>query len=836
MIGINPNPSEEDVKTKIVLPALLDAGWKHENFLTEYNLLSDRNRIVPQTGRLEPVGQKSQRPDIILCTNIFQPLAVIEVKRLDRLDSVGLDQAIGYARILNVPLAYATAGHGFVECNLKTGQQRTLSLAQFPTPDELWRLFCTAQGIIKEEDQAALAKTRYFHDEGKVQGRTLPRYYQMVAIESVVQAIVGFHRRRLLLVMATGTGKTYTALQIVFRLKQAGVIRRVLYLADRNKLVDQAMAAGFDDIAPCIKITEGKIDTHHEIYFGLYQQLSTGSKTGGTGVAGRVGVAGEVGVASQNDEESQEKTSSLIDLYQTLRPDFFDLIIVDECHRGSAAEESSWREILEYFHSAIQLGLTATPNTKDGADNTAYFGDPIFTYSLKRGIDEGYLAPYRVIRINLDKDKTGWMPEPGQLDDAGNEIPQKLYTLNDYDRTIVLPDRIKRVAQIINDFQHKSLGEMAKTIVFCATQNHALRMRDALRELNPQQMKQNSNYVVRMTSSDEEGKALYTQFCSTSEEYPVMVTTSKLLTTGADTKGTKLIVLDANIKSHTEFKQIIGRGTRIAPECDKLSFTILDFRRVTEIFNDPDFDGDPEDLQEVGDPAVDDPIFKPRLPKDGQDKSATDQRGAASREGSEGKPTEPPIVKPRSEHIVSGVDFIVEDAEVIFLDQDGKLNRVPLRDFARERILTEFPDSENFAESWIAAPSKSKFIQGMESQGVFFQDLRHELRQELGQDSVDEYDIVNHIAFNQELMTRKERAEHARQNIALRHYDQKQQELLHEILEIYEQRGFEEIEKPAVFRTPRFQAYGGAPQIIKSIGGKDGKAGFTFAMSLLLYK
>lgn len=831
MSGINPNPSEEDVKIKVVLPALQQVGWKHENFLTEYNLFSDKYHLVPQSGHVEKVVQKHQRPDIILCTNIFEPLAVIEIKRMEVPDSTGLDQAIGYAKILNVPLAYATAGHGFVEYNLKTGQQRTLNLEQFPNPKELWRLFCVAHGIVAQEDQDALAQARYFHDEGKQHGQMVPRYYQLVAIDSVVQAIVGHHRRRLLLVMATGTGKTFTAMQIVFRLRQARVIRRVLYLADRNKLVDQAMSAGFENIAPCVKITGGKIDTHHEIYFGLYQQLSTSNKTGG------------VGNADRDDQEGE--STSLLELYQKLRPDFFDLIIVDECHRGSASEESSWREILEYFHPAIQLGLTATPNTKDGADNTAYFGAPIFTYSLKKGIEEGFLAPYRVIRIDLDKDRTGWMPEPGQLDDAGNEIPQKLYTVSDYDRTIVLPDRIKRVAQIINDFQHNSLDDMAKTIVFCTTQNHALRMRDALRELNPQRMQENSNYIVRMTSSDEEGKALYTQFCSTSEDYPVMVTTSKLLTTGADTKGTKLIVLDAVIRSHTEFKQIIGRGTRLAPECGKTSFTILDFRRVSEIFNDPDFDGDPEELLEIGDPTADDPIFQPRDKTDDSDQSNSTQAGDDANNKGEGagtgseneQPGQPPVTQ-RTEHIVSGLEFTVEDAMVIYLDAQGKAMRTPLRDFARERILNEFHDREHFVRSWLAAKSKSKLIDEMQANGVFFQELRQDLGQglDLAPDNLDEFDIVNHVAFDQALMTRKERAEHGRHNAILQGYDAKQQKLLSEIFDVYEQRGFEEIEKPAMLRTPRFQPYGGVPQIIKSIGGKDGKAGFNFALSMLLYQ
>ncbi|MBU3844382.1 MAG: DEAD/DEAH box helicase family protein [Candidatus Anaerobiospirillum pullicola] len=821
MSGINPHPSEEDVKTKIVIPALLQAGWSHENFLTEYNLRSDKYQIVPQTGQVEQIAQKQQRPDIILCTNIFHPLAVIEVKRSE-LDSAGIDQAIKYAKTLQVPLAYATAGHGFVEYNLKTGQQRSLSLTDFPSLNELWSSYCTALGITAAADQQNLAKAQYFRDEGTVHGRLIPRYYQMVAINSVVQAIVGLHRRRLLLVMATGTGKTYTAMQIVFRLKQAGVIHRVLYLADRNKLVDQAMSAGFESIAPCLKITGGKIDTHHEIYFGLYQQLSTSRKA----------VSADV-----DSEDAEAQVTSLIDLYRKLPPDFFDLVIVDECHRGSAAEESSWREILEYFHPAIQLGLTATPNTKDGADNTAYFGEPVFTYSLKKGIEEGFLAPYRVIRIDLDKDKTGWMPELGQLDDNGQEIPPKLYTVSDFDRTIVLPDRIKRVAQIINDFQHNSLGDMAKTIVFCATQNHALRMRDALRELNPQHMQENSNYIVRMTSNDEEGKALYAQFCSISEEYPVIVTTSKLLTTGADTKGTQLIVIDANIKSHTEFKQIIGRGTRLAPENGKTSFTILDFRRVSEIFNDPDFDGEPDELQEVGDPASDDPIFKPKAKaattdKQGSTKAAITNRDANDHDAAKSNQPHGTESRKRSEHVVSGVEFTVVDANVLYLDETGKRMSTPLRDFAKQRILSEFPASEDFTHSWLTAKSKADIIAEMERQGVFFSDLR----QVLGQDNLDEFDIVNHIGFNKELMTRSERAEQARHSAIMQRYDARQQQLLRELIAVYEDQGFEAIEKPVVLKAPRFQAYGGVPQIIASIGGADGKDGYRQALSLLLYQ
>lgn len=838
MIGINPNPSEEDVKTKVVIPALLRAGWKPENYLTEYNLCHDRYHIVPQTGQVEKIAPKAQRPDIILCSHIFHPLAVIEVKRSDLLDSAGIDQAKAYAKTLHVPFAYATAGHGWVEYNLKTGQQRTLKLGEFPSLQELWRSYCTALGI-DAEAQHQLAQTRYFHDEGTVHGQIVPHYYQMVAINSVVLAVVGYHRRRLLLVMATGTGKTYTALQIVFRLKQAGVIRRVLYLADRNKLVDQAMGSGFERIGPCVKISGGKLDTHHEIYFGLYQQLSSERK----GQAPAPSPDPSLGPSPEPSPEPslgagavaapERKENSLLDLYQTLLPDFFDLIIVDECHRGSAAEESSWREILEYFRPAIQLGLTATPNTKDGADNIAYFGAPIFTYSLKQGIEEGFLAPYRVVRFDLDKDRTGWMPQPGQLDDEGKEIPPKLYTLSDFDRTIVLPDRIFRVAELINDYQHKCLGAMAKTIVFCATQNHALRLRDALRELNPGQ---NSNYIVRMTSDDEEGKALYSQFCSTSEEYPVMVTTSKLLTTGADTKGVKLIVLDANIKSQTEFKQIIGRGTRLAPDCGKLSFTILDFRRVTELFNDPDFDGAPDELQEAGDPAADDPIFKPTQ-RDDSDDSGTKAGGRSEQDDGDGNAGQDGHFgggggTKRHEYIVSGVEFSVQDAQVSYFDPDGRRHQLPLRDFARERILSTFPDREDFMRCWQEAKSKAQLIQGMEQKGVFFSDLR----QALGQDNLDEYDIVDHIAFDQHLRTRAERAEQARHSPELERYDLKQQQLLGELIDVYEQHGIAEIEKPALLKTPRFQAYGGAPKIISSIGGKAGKVGFNLALSSLLYR
>lgn len=557
--------SEEETKLRYITPALQHAEWSTHMMLMEYSLQKDRFRIVPgQNETAKIVASSRNRPDYLLCKSVNFPIAVVEAKSTAKTAADGVDQAKQYAQILDLPFAYSSAGDKFIEFDFTTGKQTEFALDAFPSPELLWKRWCKARGLEDEYKRKQLENALYYTtDDGKI-----PRYYQMIAINKTVNAVIA-GRKRILLVMATGTGKTYTAFQIVWRLlKGAKAVKNVLYLADRNPLVDQTIVGDFQPFKNLnTKIRNRKIDTSHQVYFGLYQQLKGGDE----------------------DEEGE----SLADVYKQVSPDFFDLIIVDECHRGSAREESSWRAILDYFHSAVQIGLTATPSHKTGADNAEYFGQPIYTYSLKQGIEDGFLAPYQVVRVLLDKDRDGWEPDEGEKDLNGNEIPKRKYTLADFDSTLILKSRTRTVASVITEYLHR-LGRMSKTIVFCTTQRHALELRDELRKLNDDMMRQEPSYIVRMTADDQEGRALLEDFIGVSEPYPVVVTTSKLLTTGADTKCVKLIVLDANIRSMTEFKQIIGRGTRLREEEGKTFFTILDFRNASELFKDSEFDGEPD--------------------------------------------------------------------------------------------------------------------------------------------------------------------------------------------------------------------------------------------------
>ncbi len=545
--------SEEDTKVRFITPALLKAGWQTKQMLLEYSLKADRYRIVPgKNFTIRNDQGRRTKPDYILFRGVNRPLAVVEAKRAGKTARDGLDQAIAYAKLLDVPFAYASAGEMFLEYELPTGTLRELAMDAFPSSDELWKRWCALRGV-DAGDAAVLEKAQY-HTSGDAM---TPRYYQMQAINRTVDAVVAGHRRRVLLVMATGTGKTYTAFQIIWRLRKAGVVRNVLYLADRNQLVEQAMTGDFAPFRSMYKIRDRAIDRNYEIYFGLYQQLKGGDQ------------------------------DPMMEYYRQVPADYFDLIVVDECHRGSADEKSSWRDILEYFSSAVQIGMTATPSEREGASNLDYFGAPLFTYSLKQGIEDGFLAPYQVVSVHLDKDVTGWEPEEGEVDVYGNPVPRRLYTLNDFDRTLEIKGRTRKVAEVVTSYlQH--LGRMSKTIIFCTTQRHAASVRDAMRECNRDMMAEDERYVVRMTADDPQGCALYHDFTSVNRSYPVVVTTSKLLTTGANTKCVKLIVLDSNIRSMTEFKQIIGRGTRLVPDADKTFFTILDFRNACALFHDPD--------------------------------------------------------------------------------------------------------------------------------------------------------------------------------------------------------------------------------------------------------
>jgi type I restriction enzyme R subunit len=782
--------SEEDTKLRYITPAIQRAGWSVHSMLTEYSLRSDRYRIVPQQNKtIKEEPPKRNRPDYILCRKANFPIAVVEAKKYAKTAQDGIDQAIAYAKLLDVPFAFSSSGKDFIEYDFSNGKQTVLPLSQFPSPDTLWNRWCDIRHVTKTDQQTFDKAPYYTSADGKI-----PRYYQMVAINKTVNAVIAEHRKRLLLVMATGTGKTYTAFQIVWRLRHAGIANNVLYLADRNQLIDQTISGDFAPMGDMTKIQHGKIDTSYQIYFGLYQQLK--------------------GRDSKDDAEKGDLGDSFADHFRQVPPDYFNLIIVDECHRGSAREESSWRDILNYFDSAIQIGLTATPNDKEGANNEEYFGAPVYVYTLKQGIEDGFLAPYQVVRVHLDKDTDGWEPKEGELDDDGKPIPVRRYTLSDFGTVIELKERTRVVARKITEYlQH--LGRMSKTIVFCNTQKHAANMRDAIRECNQDMMQQNPAYCVRMTADDDEGKSLYSDFTSVNEPYPVVVTTSKLLSTGADTKCVKLIVLDSNILSLTEFKQIIGRGTRLRPDAGKTFFTILDFRNVTTLFSDPKFDGDPDDTAEWGEG---DPV-----PSAGGGKSKTHKpNGKHDGDGNDGDDDEDSgdddekIHQPIETYTVSGVDVTVTGTSVSYLDENGKLVTMKFEDYTRRNILSVFGSENEFVEVWNGPEAKQEIIDRLQEKGVLFE----ELKTQLGSPDIDEFDMICSIAFGRPPMTRDVRADKARRSKFLEKYQGIAREVLETLIDIYARDGVTEVDNISVLKNPEFNQFRGMVNIIKNFGSK----------------
>lgn len=782
MLNYDRLETEEDTKQRRITPALMAAGWSSSSIWMEYSLRGGRFRIVPETNttvKMKPSGRN--KPDYLLCRNVNCPLAVIEAKRATKKAEDGIDQAITYAKLLDLPFAYSSAGEKFIEFNLKTGAQRELAMEDFPSPDELWHMWCEARGVPYEREKAMIDAQYFTSDDGKV-----PRYYQMVAINRTVDAIVSKGHNRVLLVMATGTGKTYTAFQIVWRLKKAGVVKNVLYLADRNQLVDQTMIgdfAPFDKIQT--KIQGGEIEPAYSIYFGLYQQLK-GRDDGGSG-------------------------ETFADNFRQVPPNFFDLIVVDECHRGSAREESSWREILEYFSSAIQIGMTATPSNKEGADNAEYFGEPLYTYSLKQGIEDGFLAPFQVIRVLLDKDRDGWEPQEGEKDANGILIEKRRYTLEDYDSRIILESRTKAVAEHITNYLHH-LGRMSKTIVFCKTQAHAARMRDALRVCNQDMVAKEPFYVVRMTGDDEEGRKLYNNFTSSYEPYPVVVTTSKLLTTGANTKCVKLIVLDTPIRSMTEFKQIIGRGSRIVEDAGKTFFTILDFRGVCKLFQDPEFDG----------PAEHESYWKEgnSLFKVDDDSS---QRSKACKETGSGNPfidtgLDGLSLKEdeKTTYLVKGVPVEVVGSSICYLDENGNLVTDKFRDYTQRNIIKIFGSETEFLEAWNKEDEKSTILKKLEDNGILFEQLRKELKNP----DADEFDLICEIAYGRPPMTRQMRVSRVARSKFFEKYHGLVRSVLEMLATIYAREGVREVDNIAVLRSEEFRSMGGPVKIVNAFGGK----------------
>ena len=753
--------SEEDIKLQFITPAIT-AKWSAQKITMETKITDGR---ILLRGNIA-VRDKPKRVDYLLYLSANNPIAVVEAKDNRHPVSYGLQQAMDYARMLDLPFAYSSNGDGFVEHDFLTGRERELALDEFPSEAELTARFLAESngGAGLTQPQQDLLAQPYYSSQNTYS----PRYYQRIAVNRTLDAIAR-GQNRLLLVMATGTGKTYTAFQIVYRLLQSGMKRKVLYLADRNILVDQSIQQDFKPLEKLIhKINVAKDDrstiTSHQVYFSLYQQL--------------------VG------DDDAEHFSELF------RPDFFDLIIVDECHRGSAKEESRWRRILEYFSSATQIGMTATPKETKYISNTGYFGEPVYIYKLKEGIEDGFLAPFRVINVTLDIGE-GWRPRKDQLDKFGNPIEDRIYSNSDYDYNIVLEDRVEQVAAEITRYL-KATDRMAKTIVFCATEDAAERMRLALVNRNADLVKKNPDYVVRITGSDEYGKSKLDYFISVSEPYPVIATTSKLLSTGADCKMTKLIVLDEMIGSMTEFKQIIGRGTRLREKEGKTHFVVMDFRNVTRLFSDPDWDG----------PIEVDPGF-------GQERPDGDA-------GEEGPPLPPPDSdQPRYKPIVDRQGCRVEiiHKTVSVYDADGKLLRQEsIVDYTRENILGEFASLDAFIRAWRRDPNKDALKTLLHERGV---DLE-KMKAEQGMGDVDDFDFICHVAYDRKPLTRKERAENVKKRDFLSRYSGTAREVLETLLEQYRNLGIGEISRTEILRLESFHRFGKPAKISALFGGKAG--------------
>ena len=751
--------TEEDIKLQYITPAVT-SKWDRQKITMETQVTDGK---ISLKGNLA-VREKGKRADYLLYLSPNNPIAVIEAKDNNHQISEGLQQAMNYAKMLDLPFAFSSNGDGFAEHDFLTGAERQFGLDEFPTEAELTERFKKESGLTPLQETAM--NQPYYSSQNTYP----PRYYQRIAINRTVDAIAR-GQKRLLLVMATGTGKTYTAFQIVYRLLKSETVHKVLYLADRNMLVDQSIEQDFAPLQKTIHKINVKNDnpntiTSYEVYFSLYQQL----------------------VGDDDKEHFRE-------LFQ---PDFFDLIIVDECHRGSAKEESRWRRVLEYFSDAIQIGMTATPKETKYISNLSYFGEPVYTYSLKEGIDDGFLAPFKVINITTNIGE-GWRPQKGQLDIYGNEIPDRIYTNSDYDYSIIIKDRIREVAQEITRYL-KSTDRMARTIVFCATEDAALRMRDMLAQLNRDMVKKNPDYVVRITGSDEIGKGKIKQFSSVTQKYPVIATTSKLLSTGADCKMTKLIVLDEMIGSMTEFKQIIGRGTRLREKEGKTHFAVMDFRNVTRLFADPDWDGPLEIDEEFGTSKG-----KELPPKEIPD-------GTPPTPDSHGKlPT--PIVDEK------GCKVRIIQKTVSIYDTDGKLLRQEsIVDYTKENILGKYASLDNFIRQWSAEEKKEAIRDLLRQRGI---DLE-QVKEQQGMADVDDFDFICHVAFDKKPLTRRERANNVKKRDFLSKYSGAAREVLEALLDKYMNTGIYEIEKTEVLKLDPFVKMGRPAKIASYFGGKDG--------------
>lgn len=791
------NLTEADIITKCVMPAILNAGWDNTTQIRQEVKLRDGKVIV--RGKVA-ARRTVKSADIVLYHKPGIPLAVIEAKANKHEIGKGMQQGIEYARLLDVPFVFATNGDGFIfrDATAAEGEclEKQITLDDFPSPAELWRKFCLWKGYTQAQLPVI---TQDYYDDGS--GKS-PRYYQLQAINKTIEAVSN-GQNRVLLVMATGTGKTYTAFQIIWRLWKSKNKKRILFLADRNILVDQTKNNDFQPFGTAMTKVSGRtIDPAYEIHLALYQAIT-------------------------GPEEDQKA-------FKQVAPDFFDLIVIDECHRGSASEDSAWREILDYFSSATQIGLTATPKETHEVSSTDYFGDPVYVYSLKEGIEDGFLAPYKIVRVDIDVDLQGWRPTKGQTDLNGEVIDDRIYNQKDFDRTMVIDERTELVARTITDYL-KRTNPMDKTIVFCNDIDHAERMRRALVNLNPEQVKKNDKYVMKITGDDEIGKAQLDNFINPKKPYPVIATTSELMTTGVDAKTCKLVVLDQNIQSMTKFKQIIGRGTRIDERYGKLWFTILDFKKATELFADERFDGIPEKVmdttpEDIADPESD---FEEKLEEisehDEEQVTGVDEPPAPPYQVTDtddvGPLPEEDEKKIRKFH-VNGVAVGVIAQRVQYYDADGKLVTESFKDYTRKTLLKEYASLNDFTRKWQDADRKEAIIHELEQQGIIWEVLAEEVGKDL-----DPFDMLCHVVYGQPPLTRKERAENVRKRNYFTKYSEAAQAVLDNLLDKYADAGVQEIESIQVLKLKPFDSMGTLPEIIKT--GFGDRNGYNQALSEL---
>ena len=794
-MSISHELSEEDVKFRYINDAITSKGWTKDSIFMEQQVKFTDGKISLHGNIVH--REKPKFADYVLYVNKATPIAIIEAKDTKHTVSYGLQQAMEYAKMLDVKYAVSSNGEGFAEHDFLTGKERFFGMDEFPTREELierYKKEINEGNGLNEQEEAAI-------NQPLCSGQNIfpPRYYQLNAINRTINAIAK-GKNRILLVMATGTGKTYTAFQIVWRLLKSGLKKKVLYLADRNILVDQSIEQDFKPLEKVIHKIDYSKDKDklkellsHQVYFALYQQL-----------------------IGQNDAKN----------YQELfpNPNYFDLVIIDECHRGSAKDDSNWRTILDYFSSATHIGMTATPKETRYQSSIGYFGEPVYTYSLKNGIEDGFLAPFKVINITTNIGDE-WRPIKGQKDIYGNEIEDRIYNNSDYDYNIVIEDRHREVAQEVTNYL-KSTDRMAKTIVFCADEAHAERMRIALVNANADMCKKNPDYVVRITGSDEYGKGKLDYFISVASKYPVIATTSKLLSTGVDCKMVKLIVLDQQIGSMTEFKQIIGRGTRIREKEGKTHFVVMDFRNVTRLFADPDWDG----------PIEIDPDYPPKpCPVCGKNPCVCLKPTPPSACPICGKnPCECPTPVPRPKPIVdkNGCEVKVINKVVSVYDTNGKLLRTEsITDYTKKNIIDTYATIETFTSKWNALKRKSEIAETLKEAGIDLAVLKHDRNM----DDVDDFDFICHIAYGKKTLTRRERAEQVKKRDVFSKYGEQARLVLEALLDKYMDEGISELENLSVLKNDPFRRFGSPANIARLFGGKQGYLNAVNNLTQLIY-